>query len=101
MILQFISPFTIIFLNFIQLYQHRAVLIVLPVGWFEISMVELVESDRNIFISVHLQLEQYLLPRRTPHWDRMGHISLFVETYHYMLKMRENVFLLNRDLSPP
>ena len=30
----------------------------------------------------------------------MRHISVFVETYHHMLEMRENVFLLDRDLSP-
>ena len=30
----------------------------------------------------------------------MGHVTVFVETYHHVLEMRENVFLLDWDLSP-
>lgn len=89
-----------VFIDLVQLNKDRTILIVQSLLLAEISFVKLVESNRHFLLLVNSQLEQHFLSTLAIHSNPGVHIILLIKTNNCELKMREDIFFFDLDLSP-
>lgn len=88
-----------IFIDLVELYQDRTVIVVFSLLIFEISFVVLAEPYRHVFFISHVQVNQHLF--MTLAINTNGGIDVFgsIKANGCILEVREDIFFLNFDFS--
>jgi hypothetical protein len=87
------------FIDLVKLDQDRTIIINFPLLFFQVSLIQLAESNRNLFPLFHVQLNDHLLAAFTVYFQALIHISRLIEAYYCVLEMGEDVLLLDFNLT--
>lgn len=87
-------------INLVELNKYRTVLIIQPLFFAQISLVKLVEPNRDFLLPVDGQREEHFFSALAIHSKPRVHVILLVKTNDCELKMGEDVLFFDLDLSP-
>lgn len=88
-----------IFIDLVELYQDRTVIVVFSLLILEISFVVLAEPYRHVFFISHVQINQHFLMTLAVNANRSVDVFGSIEANGCILEVREDIFFLDFDFS--
>lgn len=86
-------------IDLVKLDEDRTVIINFPLLFLQISLVQLVEPNRNLLPLLNIQLNDDLLSTFAINFQTLVHISRSVEADYCVLEMGEDILLLDFNLA--